>query len=339
MSRTADRIYGIDVVRWFSFYAILVFHLTYAFWAREGDTVLPVHGPWVWPLETYARILGTSGFHVLFLSFFLFGIHGLKSKLPSFLLVFTVIWAVTVEDGLFDWDIYPFLLVACAVIWVLETWRLPAKVIALVSAIGMVLPFWKLESLSRGPNPWIVSLVGYCADAGDLGDWPLLPWIFYVTWAWSLGRLSKDFHIWLSTLRKIEIAVWIALLTGSLPFLGSYYQTPLGESFGCHAFRQPAPVFLGHHLWLLAVLRVSLTANVKQRLKKQRFVQWIANSPVNQRFFLVYFAHYPATFIIAWAARQTGLHHEAWILAASFAIIFVSMEWVWRKANVSSSII
>jgi hypothetical protein len=32
----AERLLGIDLVRFFSFYAILVFHLSYAFWAHEG---------------------------------------------------------------------------------------------------------------------------------------------------------------------------------------------------------------------------------------------------------------------------------------------------------------
>jgi hypothetical protein len=255
--------------------------------------------------------------------------------LVPLLFAFAVVWSVFTEDFPYYWDIYPFLLVAGGAVWLLEKSRVSAKSVAFVSAIAMTLPYWKFESLLVGPQPWTAPLIGSCSDAGDLGEWPLFPWIFYVTWAWSVGRLSSSHATKLSRLSRQEAIAWSLLLVCSIPFLGAYFQTPVGEEFGCYAFRQPAFVFLSHHLWLLALIRLSFVTEIKESLGKNPVVQWFVHSPVNQRFYVVYFAHYLGAFFIAWAAHRTGLHHEAWILAASFAIIFVSVEWVWRKANES----
>src|SRR4051812_24785421 len=97
-SNPKQRILGIDLIRFFSFYAILAFHQSYALWAGDGHEGLAVKTLWLLPIEVYARTLAFSGFSVMFLSFFLFGLQLRASRkwhaLWPILFVFFIIWSV-----------------------------------------------------------------------------------------------------------------------------------------------------------------------------------------------------------------------------------------------------
>ncbi|NJL25967.1 MAG: hypothetical protein HC902_12910 [Calothrix sp. SM1_5_4] len=86
-----DRWIGIDILRFISFQAILAFHLTYALWADLGYTNYVVgDNPWMAPFEVYSRALVFSGFSVLFLSFFLFGLRA--KERPSLKRRYLPVW-------------------------------------------------------------------------------------------------------------------------------------------------------------------------------------------------------------------------------------------------------
>ncbi|NJM09831.1 MAG: hypothetical protein HC883_02755 [Bdellovibrionaceae bacterium] len=65
-----ERLHGLDLIRTVSFLAILVFHLTFAFWAEDGHNRIAVDSRLMDPLEIFARFLSFSGFSIVFLSFF-----------------------------------------------------------------------------------------------------------------------------------------------------------------------------------------------------------------------------------------------------------------------------
>ncbi len=327
---TNRRLFTVDIIRWFSFYAIVIYHLTFALWARYGLNHIPMRGPWVLPLESYARAFSFSGFTIIFLSFFMFGLKGNKSKkaawLPLILLGFAVVWLATVEEFPYWWDIYPYLLCALAALYIVQKLNVAPAALALASGTILSIPFWNLEKLIALPVWAATILVGACTTRSDLGDWPLLPWIAYPIFAYGIGQLASKHHQPLKQLATPETLVWLTALSASTLFLGGYFATPIGEEFGCAVFRRPPIEFWAHQFWIFFLVRLSFIPAVHEWLAKRTLQQWISNSPVNRSFFLIYFIHYPIAFALAWLARQRGLDQAPWILAATFILLFLSIE-------------
>ena len=329
-SNPSPRLLTVDLIRWLSFYAIVIYHLTFALWARYSLNHIPIRGPLVWPLENYARAFSFSGFTIIFLSFFMFGFNGNKSKkaawLPLILLGFAVIWLATVEEFPFWWDIYPYLLCALAALFIVQKLKVAPPTLALASGITLSIPFWNLEKLMALPVWAATILLGACQTRNDLGDWPLLPWIAYPLFAYGIGQLAVKNRQALKQLAMPETLVWAAALSTSVIYLGGYFHTPIGEEFGCSVFRRPPIEFWAHQLWIFFIVRLSFLPAVHEWLAKRTVAQWISNSPVNRSFFLIYFIHYPIAFALAWLARERGLDQAPWILAATFILLFLSVE-------------
>lgn len=321
-----ERLILIDLVRWFSFYAIVVYHLTSALWSRYGLTAIPFRGAWLWPLESFGRALAFSGFTVLFLSFFLMGMRGRRSRkarsLPLILAGFMVLWWLTAADYPYLWDIYPFLLCAWAATVLTRRW--PAHWLMVISAAGLSLPLWRLEGLF--PAGLATVITGACGTRADLGDWPLLPWVLWPVFAHSAGRFAASRSDGWAALHRGETLVWVAMLAASAPFLGGYYATPLGEEFGCFVFRQSATVFWAHMIWIFAAVRCAFLKAVQRPLSARPWARALSDSPVNRGFFIVYFSHFPAVTAYAYLARVRGWDHEPWVLAAGFTAALALIE-------------
>jgi len=319
------RIRGIDIIRLVSFYAILVFHLSYAFWARDHFSIVAVKSWWLVPFEVYARLLVFGGFTILFLSFFLFGlkpsVSGKWKYLWLLLLLFLVVWNFTTEELIDTWDIYPFLIASVLAVGLVRWLKIPAAVVAFCGFIIVSIPFWLFEGFFNLPAELEVALWGRCQDSANMADWPLLPWIGYPLLAFAVGNLVRrcrhEFNNWAPG----ERWVWMVALLGSLPFLGNYYVTPLGMDFGCYVFRRPVLEFWAHQIWIWFMVRASLTGGVQGWLENQPWAHWISARQVNRRFFLVYFAHYPLVFLFGELAHELGLAY--W--AAAYVTAYLSM--------------
>src|ERR1044072_6926257 len=122
-----NRLYVLDIVRFFAFLAIVSYHQSYAFWARFGHLGDPINSPWMIPVESYSRFWVFSGFSVMFLSFVLFGykVRASRRNLWLVLAAFFAIWCVTAEDFPYVWDVYPFLLASLALLALVRALKVP----------------------------------------------------------------------------------------------------------------------------------------------------------------------------------------------------------------------
>ncbi len=289
-----------------------------------------VDSRWLDPFEIYARALVFSGFTVVFLSFFLYGLKpSLSSKwkyLWLLLLVFLVVWTYATEEVTDAWDIYQFLLATVAAIAFVRWVRLPAAVLAFASFIFVSVPFWKLEVLGQIPQAIKPALFGNCTTLASHADWPLLPWIFYPLLGFAMGSLVRENRPDFARISRAELAVWIAGSLAAIPMMGAYYVTPLGTDFGCYVFRRPPLEFWAHQIWIWFLLRLSLTTVVQESLRARRVVKWISRRQVNRRFFLVYFLHFPLVFLAADLAHRFGIVYRATTYIAAYFSIVLSLE-------------
>lgn len=325
------RILGIDLIRFVSFYAILVFHLSYGFWADHGHMDVAVDSRWLDPFEIYARALVFSGFTIVVISFFLYGLKPALSKKWNYLwillLIFLVVWTYATEDVTDAWDIYQFLLATVFTIALVKALRIPAKVLAFASFVVVSVPFWRLEGLWPNLSPaFEAALWGNCIGQGVRADWPLLPWIAYPLLGFSVGVLVRDNRADFSSISKAEWVAWAIALLGAIPLMGAYYVTPLGTDFGCYVFRRPPLEFWAHQIWIWFFVRVSLTTKVQDQLLALRAVTWISRRQVNQRFFLVYFLHFPLIFLFSHLAHASGSAYRPWAYIVSYFTIVLLLE-------------
>lgn len=302
-----ERLYGLDLVRFVSFYAIVVFHLSYTLWGMRGHLDVPVQNWSTAPFEFYARALSFSGFSIIFISFFLFGLKPGVSRKWSWLwialLIFLAVWNFTTEPITeYYWDIYPFLLAVFALISAARFVRLPPIALAVLGLVLTSIPFWQLQDYFALPRAWKIILFGHCEGLVGAADWPLLPWVGYPLLAFAAGGMARTHRAELAQWGLLERGIWALALLVSLYWLGDYYPTQLGGGYACYAFRRPIPVFWAHQIWILFAVRISLLSGINGRLAKNAGVRWISRRTVNRMFFLAYFIHYPLCFAAALAA-------------------------------------
>ncbi|MGE4133331.1 MAG: hypothetical protein AB7F86_16935 [Bdellovibrionales bacterium] len=326
--KTSERWLGFDVIRWMAFYAILIFHVSYALWAPAGLNARPVNSFWILWLEWPARVFAFGGFVVLSISFFLYGVHGSrKSKwLAPMIVALGGVWIVLASEPPFYWDIYGFLTASLAVITLAKVLKLPATGMTWIGFVILSVPFWEAAPLIH-VAPWLkAALVGYCSDGISAGEWPLLPWIGLPIFSFGLGRMTAtmDLNVW----RKKEIWAWLPLLALGLPGLGRYYFTPLGADYGCFAFRQSPYVFWSHMIWMIFTLRLSLLGPLKRFLQRRRWARWMSASPINRYFIFVYFAHYLVIVALARLATHFQVEHSPLTFMAIVLFLFAALEFL-----------
>jgi hypothetical protein len=126
---------------------------------------------------------------------------------------------------------------------------------------------------------------------------------------------------------RAEKAAWGIALIGSLPLLGGYYATPLGNEFACSVFRRPPLELWAHELWIFWIVRLSLLPSVQTALARAAVPRWISRRAINRRFFISYFVHYPLCFAAAALAAQAGVLFSPWSYIAAFTACVLATEW------------
>jgi uncharacterized membrane protein len=306
MKRTPKRLVIIDLIRAASFIAIVIFHMTYALWGRTGLNVIPDTQLSTQVLEIYGRLLGFSGFTVLFLSFFLFGYQPNRNwkKLWITLFGFFLVWAALSGEFPYIWDVYPYLLVVILLAAFLRSW--PGWIVASIGAIVVSIPFWRLESYLNWPPIVTGTMFGNCTLSNGVGeDWPLLPWIGLPIFALGVGQLAHRHAKRLQNFSFAEGVFWLLALVSTAPYLGGYFSVPIGDHFACYVFRRPPVTFWSHQLCLILLLRVGFLPAVNNWLESRSFFKWLSGLAINRSFFLAYFVHYP--YCLAWAAFASAI--------------------------------
>lgn len=319
------RIIGWDVLRFFSFIAIIYFHYLYIVWyqltppAAEYSYFLQI-------FNIFSRALSFSGFTVLFLTAALWG---LKNNLPSkrfylFLILASVFLSYLTSDTHFEWswDIYFLLIVGFSVLQIIKKhWLL-----GLIGFALLWIPFWKFRPMANLPT-WAVEIFfGRCEI--DQGDWPLLPWVGLIWLGYASGKFLFFRLERLQTVTQLEFFIWLPLLMVSTLGLGSYFNIRIGPGFSCDVFTQPLYVFWAHLLWFVFFMRLSLLAVIQNFLARTVIFSWISNLMLSRKFGAAYFIHFLIIFILS--LRAEFIHANAWAGILGFLLIIPVTELLLR---------
>jgi hypothetical protein len=300
-SGQVQRLWGFDLLRYCCFFSVVCFHTSYVLWAPFGLTQAPSQSLWIWPLESLARLFAFGGFAILFISFWLMGYRkSLRERAPIYVLIFLVffgLWLVILPRSEFSWDIYPFLLVAVSLIYVFDRLRIPPLAQLAFGAVLLSWP-WVKPTGSLETFTWTEAFFGICTEQRRSSDWPLLPWLGLPLFSHALGESVRQIRM--EKWRRGESIFWLSGLIVAIPNLNKYYVTPLGSAFSCHAFQLPIINFWSHLFVVILLLRLSLLVPAPPS-----WLGWVGQSPISQRFFIVYGAHYVWLWTLAQLIERT----------------------------------
>jgi len=291
----------------------------------------------LWSLP-FPRNLSFSGLSILGLSVFLFGFHWPEKPRLSFLagliVVGMLLLLVGQGDHLFvdltwEWDIYEFLFVSLLLLYFLSS---KIKLTYVLGALGLIMtliPIWQWS------DQWVMPTVvrdiffGTC-DGSGRGGWALFPNLGFVTFHFAVGRFfrneSTQFN--LSEIKFKEWIVWIVLLLLSLPQLDAYFDTDIGPGFYCYIFRKPPLIFWSHYLWILFLIRLSVTTKVNELLGSFAIARWLSNLEWSRSFGLCYFLQLLIVLLVANGSDSIAQNH--WQFDAFYLLVMPIVELLMR---------
>jgi hypothetical protein len=329
---------GLDLLRFFSFVAIMIFHFEWLVFYGTDATFKSVSAIWD-VLQAYAYALSFSGFTIVLLTSFLQGLSGLaplrRARFFLFLLAgWFLLCAVVASETpfFFVWDVYPLIFVGLATAALVE--RVAPRALTWIGVTGWLMtavPFWKFPALNQLPLFWRQIFVGECT--GDLADWPVLPWIGLVWSGYAAGKTVRarmlDAEGRWSLPASFELspregAVWIAALIAGACTWGPYFHIRLGEYFSCDVFHQPTHVIWGHLVWVFAVARASLDPRGQAWLTRRRFARWVSGLGLSRHFFVFYATHYALLSLVGLANAEWYLAHPRIGEAAFFGTVLIA---------------
>lgn len=302
---TQNRYLGWDLVKFFSFIAIIIFHFQWIVWYTY-DVPEYILNYWYGaalriPTEFYARLLSFSGFTIVFMA----GLNqGQTAKnlaynrnLFLFLLMGWIVFSLLifgVDNFHLAWDVYPLLFVGLLSANVLQgSSELNRRMIGIFGFIMLFVPFWVFESNFADQFELQHILVGNCEK--DFADWPVLPWIGLIWFGYFCGgelRRLRQSNKYFFKLKKLELTVWLILLGLSTHYFGAFYNVNLGEGFACAIFRFPWFIFWSHFIWPIFALRISLDLRVQKFIQSRKILMWIVSLRMVRKFWLAYIIHF-----------------------------------------------
>ena len=283
------RIYGFDIIRSASFFAIYIFHLSITTF-NTPEVAASHFSKVAYVMEAYARTFSISGFTIIFLTCFLMAFREskLKTRLRLFIFMFLG-WIVFQKinipayDAKFGWDIYPLILFSIGICLFLRP--ISHKLIYLLSFLGFAMlfvPFWELGEYLPSMNLSWQNILGF-ADCNvlEVDEWPIFPWAGICWLAYGLGmKSSGKWKNSPSSLRvsNIEAVLWFVILFASKNLYGPMYNVSLGYDFSCSMYRFPPMVFWAHFVWPLFFIRISLDDEYRLTSQNYTFRKLLAAS-------------------------------------------------------------
>lgn len=335
------RFLGLDLIRFFTFIAIVGWHFGTLLWDGQPH-YYPFHvestGWWAYYMYTHG--FANGGFVVLALSFFLFGLKDKGFKYSGrFFALLVIGWFLlsgleAILEGEFwiSWDIYALLISGVGLLAILPTQSMKALRLLAIPSFAMTwFPFWYLLDLSDHPLlPW---LVGTCDDSNH--TWTLFPWIGFLYIFFWLGREISVLPSWTKNgldIGRSEVVLWVLASLVSLPFLGAYLNVS-GAQRECLMFRVVGWSFWAGMMPFLFLARLSLIPKVNEALKRLRFVSWVSRLQVNQRFWAVYLGHWPVLVAVI-AVFQSQLRQSPFYSLIAVILVYPATEvLVWFAAT------
>lgn len=333
-----ERLYGLDIIRFLAFLAIVIFHSSWVLWSPAPPDPLPT---FLWRgAEFYARSLSFSGFTILFLSCFLMGLKSDSYRknrwLPFFLILgfFTFSFCTYLKEGefSFEWDIYPLLTVGIFTgKFLLHANKYIKIAFALLSLILLSFPVWELTML-RSILPRLEEiLIGQCPQ--DYADWPILPWIALLWLGLLSGSMISSFQKkgYKFHIRRFEVPIFAFISLFFFKYRTQYFHTQLGDGWACYTFRQEPKIFWSHFLFWVSLIRLSLHPKIQDHLSQYPFILFMSNLKINQHFYLAYFFHYIVIFALAGLFQANT--HKGWAVDGVLILTLPMTEWILRFIN------
>lgn len=348
--RSDERIWGFDLIRLASFFAIAFFHISLIHY-YERDVPLSDASRIAAVIEVYARSLSFSGFTIAFLSSLLTGLSGSSLKQRMRLFTFLSIgWVVfsllmnPVYGGFLAWDVYPLIFVGILSATFAE--RLGPKALRGLGFAGFVmlwLPFWRLSEHFEMSEMWRNVLgFGDCTRS-EVAEWPVLPWIGLVWSGYAAGvtvRESRGKEE--ARLKGSELALWALLLLAGVTTFGAFYSIELGNRFSCVVYRMDPWIFWGHFIWPVFLIRASLDPRVQAWLGQWRLVRAIGRLGISRKFWAAYIFNYLLAHLLSLVANESGLMGTPWETNFTLFLAFIflpltelaarSVIWIMRRS-------
>ncbi len=296
-SQRLEHYYGLDLIRLVFVWAIVNFHVYETFFYQTTN-ILSLSTSVYSNLEIAIKTFAFGGFGLITLSSFLIGridMNLRKWKKLFFIFSFGCLllaWLQAEDDQwfYFEWDVYNFLFVCFILISILQK---NIKVLYTVSILAFTLlffPIWNLD-YHLNDHPVLKNIIfGNCNEWGQ-GGWPLLPWIGMVLGSYSLGKYIQSNDKIKSRLKitnKLELLLWLIVILGLSPWLGTYALTPMGPEFACFTHRRPPIEFFSHWLLLIFFIRISMITTLNEYLKDQKWMQFLSSLQWSKNLGLAY---------------------------------------------------
>lgn len=321
-----ERLIALDLLRFFSYWAIVVFQAVLFYFYSPEMPFLDI-SPILKFFDHYARTLAFSGFTIVLLSSFLITYsRALSLKSARLFGVIALGWLVLslfMYDGAWlSWDVYSLYFAGLAFYMLLKRGHY------LLGWLGFILlwiPFWSFESWRRFLSVDAQHVFGLAPCMGrEITEWPVLPWIGLVWVGSSLGSLARQQNAQgKGRMRWPEGLGWAALLVASAPQWGAYFNIRIGPYFSCDAFRQTPLVFWSHMIGPLLIMRLAFDPRVQRFLARQSLARSISNLAISRHFWLAYIVQYAyLLFVImglqAIKARWPGWYDEFEVAICEF---------------------
>ncbi len=324
--RPRERLIALDLLRFFSYWAIVVFQAVLFYFYTPEMPFLDI-SPILKFFDHYARTLAFSGFTIVLLSSFLIT-YSRELSFSRARVFFAIglgwfVLSLFMNDGAWlSWDVYSLYFTGLALYMVFKRGHF------LLGGLGFILlwiPFWTFDSWRQHLAIDAQHVFGLAPCMGrEITEWPILPWIGLVWVGSSLGALARQQQAQgKGTMRGPEALVWGILLLASAPQWGAYFNIRIGPYFSCDAFRQTPLAFWSHMIGPLLIMRLGFDPRVQRFLARQSLVRLISGLTISRHFWLAYIVQYIyVLFLImglqAMKARWPGWYEEFEIAICEF---------------------
>lgn len=294
-----SRLWLIDLMRIISIIPIITLHL-YEILFSSDQTINSHVGILNSFFEIFVRSLSFSGFTIVFTFFFLSGYRLKHASIQKTLIVIAgaltlslLIGLIWYDQVLLEWDVYYFFILCFLVLFFIGKHLAGSRLETLLFFILSMLPyeyFFPLTSLSAK-----AVIYGNCATNESM--WPVLPSIFFVLYAFTLGKLCRK-----NPLFSSPKAGTLSLISGvfGLVFVAYsyFYQITPGPGFGCYSHKLP------FFYWFILVLSLSLifisaSTDIINNHSKNKIPALISNLSWNKHFGFCYLLQWALLVAIA----------------------------------------
>lgn len=231
----------------------------------------------------FARLFSLGGQILVAIIYLLFGLRGKNTtdllKIAGFAFIGQMILALIFMEDTFlsgvEWDIYGFICVTNLLLMLIPREHRSSWLLIVPSLLVLIVPptVWH-EAFPEG--------FGYDMLVGrkthdHTASWALLPWFFHAALFFGIGDWIRKNPTALSRWLKRETLLWPVLFLTALPWIGYYYNTPVGGNFYNFNFNQSSWIFWANFLPFLLILRLSFLDWIQERLQALSGIRWISN--------------------------------------------------------------